>query len=63
MKEDNIWKVSVNESFTEIVSKLQSKENDIKHKCEMITKMKDLVLEEKHQLESKKKVVFKYYIF
>ena len=62
-KNDNVWEVSVSESFTETVTKLQSKETDIKHKWQMITKMRVLVLEEKHQLESKKKVVFKYRTF
>ena len=60
-KNDNGWELSVNESFTETVTKLQSKENDIKHKWEKIIKMRDLVLEEKHQLESKKKVSFQYH--
>ena len=62
-KNDNVWEVSVSESFTETVTKFQSKETDVKHKWQMITKMRDLVLEEKHQLESEKKVAFKYRTF
>ena len=57
-KNDNGWEVSVNESFTETVTKLQSKESDIKHKWKKIIKMRDLVLEEKNELESKIKVPF-----
>ena len=61
-KKDNEWEVSVNDSLTETVNKLQSKESDIKQKWEKVIKMRDLVLDEQHQLESKIKVAFKCHI-
>ena len=57
-KNDSGWELSVNERFTETVTKFQSKESDIKHKWKKIIKMRDLVLEETNELESKIKVVF-----
>lgn len=54
--EENCWKDSINESITETVAKMQSKEEDMKARFEEILKVETAALDFKKELEEKQKV-------
>ena len=54
--EENCWKDSINESITETVAKMQSKEEDMNARFEEILKVETAALDFKKELEEKQKV-------
>ena len=54
--EENCWKDSINESITETVAKMQSKEEDMKPRFEEILKVETAALDFKKELEERQKV-------
>ena len=54
--EENCWKDSINESITETVAKMQSKEEDMKARFEEILKVETAALDFKKELEEMQKV-------
>ena len=54
--EENCWKDSINESISETVAKIQSKEEDMKARFEEILKVESAALDFKKELEERQKV-------
>ena len=60
--EHNCWKDSINESITETVAKMQSKEEDMKVQFEEILKVESAAVDFKKKLEEREKVSGGYFI-
>ena len=53
---ENCWEDSINESITETIAKMQSKEDDMKAQFEEILKVESAALDFKKELEERQKV-------